>query len=79
MLCKYHATEGLKTDNLSDNPIACAVYIRFEPEIPLVYTFKLKKITDMRNLETIACNTDVDEMKKISSVEFNFSENVFSH
>ena len=46
---------------------------------PLVYTFKTEKIMDMRNFETIVSSTDVDEMKKISSVEFNFSENVFSH
>ena len=33
MLCKYHGPKGLKTDNLSDNPIACAVSLRFEHDI----------------------------------------------
>ena len=43
LLCKYHAWKGLKTDNLSDNPIACAVCIRFEPDISFEVNFQNSK------------------------------------
>ena len=44
LLYKYHAAEGLKTDNLSDNPTACAVDFRFEPDAYLFYVnFKNNK------------------------------------